>query len=465
MKSSFDDFRALSDCQRVEHILQYGIDATSENLLAYWLWDAKSHASTCQSCQQDNPLVIETLTSMVNRAETLLALEIDAIRAKHMTEAGELVRRVILSRPADSAFPLDDALLNRRSAFEERNAEDEAVGLALLSTLAQAGRGVKRIFETVFGEGITSFQVVPDLNDGDQIGAREACVGLVQKLSEESRAFAFSAALAAEVLTEGRADLGVLYKVILAAAPGYVEDYFQSFADQARDSSDVRVPREDAAVLRRTQEYGAENEADKIDSVYAAQTRMMDVQSELLGRMKRLEDLRESRGASKEDSDALNAECEAALRNALRSRFDELQQKTRDFMLGSERLYTRPRDDADFTSVVAWLTKAFEFEFRRRVVEPLISDLGPLALDDSTFRGNLSTFTLGQYLALFKKYKLKTEPMFERLGLKHEKICTAIERVNREKDVKHLGTKNKSEATEFRGAFLDSVLNSLFPLS
>ena len=193
---------------------------------------------------------------------------------------------------------------------------------------------------------------------------------------------------------------------------------------------------------------------------------MMDVQSALMERMRRLEEeWRAAQDLSRNEPDLIDPECEAALQQALGSRLSQLSEETRGFLVSAERNYTYPRSDSDFTAAVVFLTKAFEFEFRRRLIEPLINDLQALATTDSTFKGDLTKFALGQYLALFGKYRLRTEPLIERLGLEYKNVCTAIYRVNREKDVKHLANKTKAEATDFRAAFLgrESVLNALFP--
>jgi hypothetical protein len=88
-----------------------------------------------------------------------------------------------------------------------------------------------------------------------------------------------------------------------------------------------------------------------------------------------------------------------------------------------------------------------------------------IAVTDSTFRGQLSTFTLGQWLAFFQKHSLRTTSLLDRLGLNYDRLYRAINRVNKEKDVKHIGSKTFSQATDFRAAFLgvDSVLAVLFP--
>jgi hypothetical protein len=176
-------------------------------------------------------------------------------------------------------------------------------------------------------------------------------------------------------------------------------------------------------------------------------------------------ELRELKAASPKAFAAAQEECQVVLRKTLGSRFDELTEGTRDRVLWAEFCYSHARSDHDFTDAVTWLTRAFEFEFRCRVIEPLFSELQAIAIRDSTFRGELSTFTLGGYLVLFQKYELKTGQLLDRLGLQHKNLCKAISKVNKEKDVKHLATKNKAQATDFRSLFLgdDSILNALFP--
>jgi hypothetical protein len=251
-----------------------------------------------------------------------------------------------------------------------------------------------------------------------------------------------------------------------SSSPRYVESYFSQLENPTLQRPDfgAQSQRDTTDLRKKIPEH--EGEAESVEGVYEAQTVMMDVQSELMERMRRLEqEWREAQDFSRNAPDTVDAECEAALQNALGSQFTQLAQETRIFLISAERYYAQSHSDSDFTAAVVFLTKAFEFEFRRRVIEPLINDLQSLATTDKTFREDLTKFTLGKYLALFRKYPLRTEPLIERLGLQYKNVCSAISRVNKEKDVKHLANKSKSEAADFRASFLgrESVLNALFP--
>ncbi len=394
-----------------------------------------------------------------------------------MSEASEIARRSILSRPARSIFPparvLPTEPVHPRT---EQDSSEEDTALALMRVLARAGRRIKSVFAAVHGEGLVWFNVIPDLDDEEQAFARAECAGLVRQLSRESREFAFSAALAAEIFPDlARAadseapsgvDLGVFYKALQAAACGYAEAYVHCFENPAPQPLGAPA-RLDMAEPPRNGTIKAEIDAEKVDGVYEDQTAMIEIQQDLMDRMRRLEEWCEAQDVPRNVPEAIDAECEAALRGALGSRFDELAERTRSFLLEAERHYTYPHRESDFTAAMISLTKAFECEFRRRVIEPLFKDLEILALTASTFKAELSRFTLGQYRALFDKYPLRTEPLFERLGLQHKGVCTAISRVNKEKDVKHSTAKGRSKAdvTAFRAAFLsgESVFNPLFP--
>jgi hypothetical protein len=114
-------FPELSECQRVESILQDGLIVESNNLYSAFLWRAKWHARACDLCQQRHPGVLASLAMMIRNAEAALALEIDEIRGEHVREASEIARRSILSRPAESIFPLDEVLLTEPTcSLEER---------------------------------------------------------------------------------------------------------------------------------------------------------------------------------------------------------------------------------------------------------------------------------------------------------------------------------------------------------
>jgi hypothetical protein len=119
---------------------------------------------------------------------------------------------------------------------------EEDTALLLMRSLAKARRRVKGVFAAVHGEGLVWFNVVPNLNNDEQDFARKECAGLVRQLSTESRAFAFSAALAAELFPNLASRLspdqplgvhiGVLYKVVQAAAPDTLNHTFHSLKIQ-----------------------------------------------------------------------------------------------------------------------------------------------------------------------------------------------------------------------------------------
>jgi hypothetical protein len=421
-----------------------------------------------------------------------LALEIDEIRGQHLSEASEIARRVIASRPAELTFTFDQVLLAGRS-FQHTTSGEDDVPIVLMRSLAKAGRRVKQVFAAVHGEGMAWFNVVPELSNDDEVFARTECAGLVRRLSTESRQFAFSASLAAELLPEltwgHDTDLlkslamgmGVLYKVVHAAAQGYIDTYFQSVerSDLGSGSLGAQARPDTSADPVKTSTHEVEREEDKIKNVYEAQTTMMDVQSGLIAghselkerqtefneRLKRLEEEWRDQTAAQPTPDSIDAECKAVLQKALGPGFDRLADETKGFMQWAERCYTHPRGEGDFTTAVVFLTKAFEFEFRCRVIEPLVYDLQHLIITDSTFRGDLSRFTLGEFLRFFQKHPLRTEPLLDRIGLRHQDVCAAIALVNKEKDVKHTSSKTREEATKFRAAFLgkQSPLLSLLP--
>jgi hypothetical protein len=346
----------------------------------------------------------------------------------------------------------------------------------LIKSLAEAGRCVKQVFAAVHGEGVAWFNVVPDLDDSEQEFARNECHSLIRRLSTASREFAFSASLADEVLPDFAWDrdsetpmgvrLDVLYKAVQAAARGYIEEYLLNLGDSIRRPSDPGLQCQlDEMELPRRRTPEAEDHAEKVESMYAAQTIMMEQTSELSQQTSELSARVKSLEERLSASDIIDADYDAALREAIGSRFDELSEETRDQLRSAERRYTHPQDKSDFSVVGVFLTKAFEYEHRRRVIEPLVGQLQPIIVTDSTFRGDLSTFNLGQYRALFKKYPLRIEPMFEQLGLEFKKVCNAIYRVNKYAGARHsANVLTQPEATEFRSAFFgrESVLHSLF---
>jgi hypothetical protein len=471
-------FPKMTDCEWVDSILEDQLVVESKNLLSHFLWRSKCHAHDCATCKRKHPGVLSSLSRRIEHAEAGLALEIDEIRADHLREASQIARQSILSRPADSIFALNDVLLlGYREWTEEQSSGETGPALLLMKSLAMAGRRVKQVFAAVHGEGLVWFDVVPDLSDSDEENARKECVSLVRHLTIESREFAFSAALAAELLPDmlyaqdpdppKGVHLGVLYKVILAAARGYVQTYLEDTVpyDWPLDTPPaVESEPPQNAGPEQTPSKVKQADADKVEGVYEAQTLMMDIQTELLGKVGSLEAWRNSLGDLRNPEPSIEAQCEAAWRDALGAHFSELDEQTRSFLVQAECLFLRPRNKHDFTSAVLFLTKAFEFEFRRSVIAPLIDDLQPMVLNDSAFKGDLATFTLGRYQAFFQKHSLITTLLLdERLGLKHTNICNAIGRVNMHKDVKHSGTKSEAQAGNLRAAFLgkESPLKAL----
>jgi hypothetical protein len=100
-------FSELSDCERVEEIRQNGLIVSSDNLDSFFLWRAKSHATTCNLCQERDPRAVESLSDMITTAEMALVLEIDEIRGEHLREASAIARRAILCDSSPAVFASD----------------------------------------------------------------------------------------------------------------------------------------------------------------------------------------------------------------------------------------------------------------------------------------------------------------------------------------------------------------------
>jgi hypothetical protein len=143
--------------------------------------------------------------------------------------------------------------------------------------------------------------------------------------------------------------------------------------------------------------------------------------------------------------------------------FDGLDGRSRAFLLTAEFGYITSPVWLDFSGVVVNLTKAFECEFRRAIY-PFLDKLQEVVITDLSFRGELSTFTLGAYHTFFRKHKPIVEPLFHQNGLIYEDVCNAIRKVNEGKGAKHLAKTSKADATRFRAIFFGrpSVLADLF---
>jgi hypothetical protein len=110
--------------------------------------------------------------------------------------------------------------------------------------------------------------------------------------------------------------------------------------------------------------------------------------------------------------------------------------------------------DSDFSAVVVEFTKAFEIELHQ-VLRPHFQDLQRIADQSPNFK-KVSSFTIGQWLHLFGINKRGVEPLLRQRGLVYEDLCSACEKVNREKMAKHTATITKAKATGFRTLFLGS---------
>src|SRR5207245_795368 len=103
--------------------------------------------------------------------------------------------------------------------------------------------------------------------------------------------------------------------------------------------------------------------------------------------------------------------CEATLRDALGSQFDELAESTRSFLRTAEYGYTQFPSDLDFSPVKVSLMKAFEVEFRR-AIKPFVGYLEQIAIRDVSFRGEISIFTLGAFNKFFRMNQCRPQPRY-----------------------------------------------------
>jgi hypothetical protein len=242
------------------------------------------------------------------------------------------------------------------------------------------------------------FNVVPNLDDGEQESAWKECAGLVRQLPIESREFVFSAALAAELLPDLAWDpvqerpkavhLGVLYKTIQAAASRYVAAYLaENFHDKILLAQELdRRPAPNISELLPKLPPLDQRDEPQTESLISGQTAMMGSLLEIEKALRELLDKTDKAG------DAAKISCEATLRGALGSQFDELTDSARHLLRTAEYGYTQFPNDLDFSVVVVAFTKVFEVEFRR-MIEPFFGQLEELAIKDVSFRGELTTFT------------------------------------------------------------------------
>ncbi len=457
--------RDLSPCEWVDHIIN-GLPLGEE---PFFLWLARTHAISCIVCQQRHPNATAFLSDLVRQQEAALVFEVEKVRGSHIQDASTICREAILARPSGAIFPLDEVLLSSR--FEEESDVPRDVAFTLVASLARAGRRIKKIFATAHGEGLAWFNVVPNLDDAEEESAWKECAGLVRQLSIESREFAFSAALAAELLPDLAWDpdkvrpeglqLGVLYKAIQAAASRYVVAYLaENVHAQVLSTPELdhhpppNITEELLPNIRHLNQQGD----SQTESLVSGQTAMMGSLSEIE------KALRELLQKTEKTSDAAKRSCEATVRAALGSQFDQLEESTRTFLRTAEYGYTTFPNDLDFSPVVVGLTKVFEVEFRR-VIQPFVDQLQQLAIRDVSFNGELTTFTLGAFNSFFRKHQPIVERLFRQHGLECESVCRAISQVNKEKAAKHLGKVTKADATRFRALFIGSpsILAALRP--
>lgn len=190
----------------------------------------------------------------------------------------------------------------------------------------------------------------------------------------------------------------------------------------------------------------------------AAAQKSLDMHGELARGVQRLHD------AYKRVPADIKDQCIATVRGALGSRYDEISEPSRRFLLTAEFCYVQPAPDLDWSVVIVQLKKAFETQLKI-VLQPFSDEIESMLVSDFQKNKPLPKLTLGDLARIFQEKKVDVEAIMKQNGLNYAAIRKAITEVNVHTDAKHSAVKSMADATTFRSLFFGtrSVMCTLFP--
>lgn len=156
--------------------------------------------------------------------------------------------------------------------------------------------------------------------------------------------------------------------------------------------------------------------------------------------------------------------CKATVRDSLGSRYDEISEQSRLFLLTAEYSYEQGSPDLDWSTVIVSLKKAFETQLKI-VLAPFWNEIESTIPASRKPRKPLRKSNLGDIASIFRESKFEIEAIVKDKGLSYKAMWEAITLVNRHTDAKHDGVKGMADAKAFRSLFIGthSVMCALFP--
>jgi hypothetical protein len=350
----------LGECELVDVILQGVLRDADES---YLIWRTKTHARLCQTCRQRQPRAVAYLSDLVQRLENGLAAELETIRGKHLSRSGAITREALHSLWDRHIGSIDEILLYRAGGppDEESKLKDD-IQSRLIISLAQVGRSIQHLPETIHGEGLVSFRVPVDLCNNEEEFAWRQCAGFIRSLPKECQLFVFSAVLASDICSDFKPDthsptvnLGVLYKAVHAAADRFLADYLIANpdvpAEPALTISDISGHVDLAELLREIQQ----DLYDRTDSLMAGQM-------EILRRWER------------EQKRAVDYE-PGLIATLGKDLYAQLLEVTKRTLLLAELDFNNTVEPDGYSSVIMYLSAAYEHELKAQIVRPLAQSL------------------------------------------------------------------------------------------
>lgn len=329
--------------------------------------------------------------------------------------------------------------------------------------------------------GLWHFQVLPDRDDYEQMGARESCAPFIQSLSRENQEFVFMAISAENflfpdsqmihLLETGNADqpeelfntkqfhLEALYSMLEVSAKHHLDGYLLEYPEPTtRLDNGHQVPAEANSIKEELLGQIQGLREDLFDSVDSLKAGQMEILHE--------------RQRNKERA----VDYEPFLQECLGDLYNRLQKESQRFLQFAEYHFNHTNDPDGYSHTLLYFVSTFETELKTRVILPLVDDLiaqgysNYISQEGGFFplvkEGKLNErLTLGQRLRYLRKDK-KVRDIVEKKGFDIDTLLRYSHPLIKARNPNvhsHLGTIKEAEGVREMLLGPRSVVRLLFP--
>lgn len=414
---------------------------------------AKTHLWACAACQEENPDSETVLNQIHGESQRQAARDIDTIRLEFLGE-----KHKILSAAVEAPWPKLNA----------------CYADMLFELLRRAGEVQDQLgyVHSCYGSG--GFQAIVEKDSEDEDATNE-CAPFIWSLPEDTRQFVFVAILAKQLLTSlssyyrlppkqklenSLLDLPHLYTTLEAAAAQYLRRYLAEHSDtndrSERATEEIRKPETERTGLQASLEELRRDMEDHFDSLRAGQMEILRVWGSQRRRA---------------------IEYEPLIAEQLGHGFyQKLDRDTKRALLLGQSFYESNTEPDGYGPAIHYFYRAYENEFRVRIVRPLGTRLAELGHLDYELRdrgvyplmksGRINEkLGVGQVLRYVRKDEL-VQHLLDSQGLEISKI---LETASRLASIRNPSThdefSNRESADKFKNLLLgkSSALQHLFP--